>query len=147
LRDQPFGFAFRHTEGGAVFGGRAGDRDVNEADGPAQAADRLQQPRHEIAMHRAGIAAGAVLQHAEAIDDDIDAVIFDQPRQRRRIHRHHRQLQIERVGLLRSRKSPRDPDHMKSPRAQIVGDEPSDQAGGAEHQDFARRNLFAHRRP
>ena len=35
-------------------------------------ADRLQQPRDEIAMHGGRVAAGAVLQHAETIDDDID---------------------------------------------------------------------------
>jgi hypothetical protein len=53
-------------------------------------------------------------------------------------------LQIERACLLRGRESSRYPDHVKTPRAQIVGDEPPDQAGGAEHQDFAHRHLFAH---
>ncbi len=100
-----------------------------------------QQPLDEIAMHRAGVAAGAVLQHAEAIDDEVDAVIADQPRQRSRVHRHHRHFQIERAGLLRGCVAPRDPDHLKTPHAQIVGDEPPDQAGGAEHQNFLR---FAH---
>ena len=37
--------------------------------------------------------------------------------------------------------SPRDPDHLKTSHAQIVGDEPPDQAGGAEHQNLSR---FAH---
>jgi hypothetical protein len=31
---------------------------------------------------------------------------------------------------------PRDPDRLKAPKAQIVGDEPADQAGSAEHKDF-----------
>ena len=52
---------------------RAGNRDMDQADRTAAVADRLQQPRDEIAMHGGGVAAGAILQHAEAIDDDIDA--------------------------------------------------------------------------
>jgi hypothetical protein len=95
----------------------------------------------QIAMHGTGIAAGTVLQHAEAIDDELDAVFPDHPRQRRWIHRHDRKLQIERACLLRGRKSPRDPDHMKAACAEIVGDETPDQAGRSEHENFAR---FAH---
>jgi hypothetical protein len=143
-RDQSLGFAFCRTEGGAVVIGGAGYRDVHQPDRAAAIADRLQQPRDEIAMHGTGIAAGSVLQHAEAIDDEIDAVLPDQPRQRRCIHRHDRQFQIERACLLRGRKPPRDPDHMKAPRPQIVGDEAPDQAGRPEHENFAR---FAHRTP
>ena len=37
-----------------------------------------KQPRDEIAMHGVGVAAGAILQHAEAIDDDIDGVLAQQ---------------------------------------------------------------------
>jgi hypothetical protein len=55
---------------------------MDEADRPAAAADRPQQPLDEIAMHIAGVAAGTILQHAEAIDHDVDIVIPDQPRQR-----------------------------------------------------------------
>ena len=112
---------------------------MDEADRAAAVADRPQQPRDEIAMHVAGVAARPVLQHAEAIDHDIDAVIPISRASAACIHRHDRHFQIERAGLLRGRKSPRDPDHMKAPRAQIVGDEPPDQAGRAEHEDFARR--------
>ena len=34
---------------------------------------------------------------------------------------------------LRSREMPRDPDRVKTPRAQVIGDGAPDQAGGAEH--------------
>ena len=34
-----------------------------------------KQPRDEIAMHGAGVAARTVLQHAEAIDHDIDGAV------------------------------------------------------------------------
>ncbi len=110
-----FGFALGPAEGGAVVIGGAGNRDVDETDRPAAVADRPQQPLDEIAMHIAGVAARAVLQHAEAIDYDIDVVIPDQPRQRGRIHRHHGHFQIERAvsfartqiaARSRSRESP-----------------------------------------
>ncbi len=70
---------------------------MDEADRAAGGFDRAQQPLDEIAVDIAGVAAGAVLQHAEAIDRDVDAVVADEPRQRRRIHRHHGQFQIERT--------------------------------------------------
>jgi hypothetical protein len=117
---------------------------VNQPDRAATIADRLQQTRDEIAMYRAGIAARAVLQDAEAVDDDVDAMGLDQPRQIRRIHRHDRHFQIECGGLLRRRKMPRDADHVKTFGAEVVGDEPSDQAGGAEQQDLARRSFCIH---
>ena len=102
--------------------------------------DRLQQPLDEIAVHRAGVAAGTVLQHAEAIDHDIGLLLPQQPRQRFRIHRQDRPFDIERGGLLRGRKAPGDAGDLKAPRAQVVGDEPADQSGGAEHQDVAERD-------
>ena len=74
---------------------------MHQPDRTVAVADRLQQPRDEIAMHGGRVAAGAVLQHAETIDDDIDAVIAQQPRQRGRFHRHHRQFEIERADFLR----------------------------------------------
>ncbi len=106
-----------------------------------------QQARDEIAMHGAGVAAGAVLQHAEAIDDDIDLALADQPRQRGCVHRHDRQFEIEGAGLLRRREMPRDADRVKAPHAQIVGDEPPDQAGGAEHEDLSRQRSCSHAPP
>ena len=110
---------------------------MHQPDRTAAVADRLQQPRDEIAMHGGRVAAGTVLQHAEAIDDDIDACS--------RISRASAAASIDMTGSSRSsallfcerRNLPRDPDHMKSPRAQIVGDEAADQAGGAEHQNFS----------
>jgi hypothetical protein len=74
---------------------------MHQPDRTVAFADRLQQARDEIAMHGGGVAAGAVLQHAEAIDDDIDAAIAQQPRQRGRFHRHDRQFEIERAAPLR----------------------------------------------
>ena len=74
---------------------------MHQPDRAVAFADRLQQPHDEIAMHGGGVAAGAVLQHAEAIDDDIDVVIAQQPRQRCRFHRHNRQFEIERAAFLR----------------------------------------------
>jgi hypothetical protein len=140
--DQPLGFALCRADGGAVLIGGAGNRDLHEADRAAARLDRAQQPLDEIAVHVARVAARAVLQHAETIDHEINLVVADQPRQRGGIHRQQRQFQVERAGLLRSRKPPRDPDHIKAARAQIVGDEPPDQAGRPEHQDFLR---VAHR--
>jgi hypothetical protein len=145
--NQSFGFALGPAEGGAILRRGAGDRDVNKANRAAAATDRLQQPLDEIAMHGADIAAWTVLQHAQAIDHDINAVIPDQPRQRGRIHRHHRHLQIERVCLLRRRESPCDPGDMKAPCAQIVGNESPNQAGRAEHEDFAQRSFSRHGPP
>ena len=55
---------------------------MDQPDRAAAVADRLQEARDEIAVHGGGIAAGAILQHAEAIDDDIDGAIAQQPRQR-----------------------------------------------------------------
>ena len=94
-------------------------------------------------MHGGGVAAGTVLQHAEAIDDDIDAVIAQQPRQRDRFHRHDRQFEIERIAFLRGGQFARDTHHGKSPPAQIVGDETADQAGGAEHEDLSDVGVHA----
>ena len=67
---------------------------MDEADRATGVADRLQQPRDEIAMHGAGIAAGAVLQHAEAIDDEIDAAIS--------ISRASEPASIDSTGISRS---------------------------------------------
>ena len=105
------------AEGGAVLIGRAGDRDVHEAHRAAAVADRRQQPFDEIAMHRAGVAAGPVLQHAEAIDHDIDLALADQPRQRGCIHRHDRKLKIEALDLLRGSKCRATPIALKTPRS------------------------------
>ena len=90
-------------------------------------------------MHGAGVAAGAVLQHAKAIDDDVDGMVAQELGQRGGIHRHHRELKVERTAHLRGGKASRDADDMKAPRTQIVGDEAADQAGGAEHEDLALR--------
>jgi hypothetical protein len=38
---------------------------------------------------------------------------------------------------------PRDANGLKAPQPQIVGDEPPDQAGGAEHEDFSRREVLS----
>lgn len=38
---------------------------------------------------------------------------------------------------------PRDAEYLKTAQAQIVGDEPSDQAGSAENEDFSR-DRFSH---
>jgi len=111
---------------------------VNEPCPTATVANRGQQALDEIAMHGACVAARTVLQHAEAVDDDIDFAFADQPRQRGGIHRHDGHFEIEGAGLLRRRQMPRDANRLKTPRAQIVGDEAADQAGGAEDQDFAR---------
>ena len=134
--NQPLGLALGRAEGGAVLIGRAGDGDVNEPNRAAAVADRRQQTFDEIAMHGAGVAARAVLQHAEAIDHDIDLALADQPRQRGCIHRHDRKLEIGGAGLLRRLEMPRDADRLKTPQSQIIGDEPPDQAGGAEDEDF-----------
>jgi hypothetical protein len=74
---------------------------MHEPDGAAAIADRPQQPRDEIAVHGSDVAAGAILQQPYAIDDDINAMIGDQPRQRGRIQRQQRHLKIERACLLR----------------------------------------------
>ena len=37
---------------------------MHQPDRTVAVADRLQQPRDEIAMHGGGVAAGTVLQHA-----------------------------------------------------------------------------------
>ena len=71
---------------------------MHQSDRPFALAQSLQQPCDEIAMHGRRVAARAVLQHAEAIDDDIDAMFAQQPRQRRRVHRHDGQFEIERAG-------------------------------------------------
>jgi hypothetical protein len=115
-RDQPLGLAFCHAEGGLVLVGRAGNRDVDEPDRAAGITDRSQQPCDKVAVHRAGVAARPVLEHAEAVDDDVDAVIGDQPRQRGLLHRQDRHLQIESADLLRGREFSCQPDHMKAPR-------------------------------
>jgi hypothetical protein len=65
-------------------------------------------------------------------------MVPNQPRQRAGFHRHDRHFQIKRACVWRRRKSPRDSGHMKTLRAQIVGNEPSDQAGRAKHEDFTR---------
>ena len=62
--------------------GRAGNRDMDQANGSARIPDRLQQPLDEIAMHRAGVAAGPILQDTEAVDDHVDLAFAQQPRQR-----------------------------------------------------------------
>ena len=103
------------AEGGAILLGGPGNRDVHQPDRTAAVADRLQQARDEIAMHRAGVAARTVLEHAEAIDDDIDGMLADQARQRGRIHRQDRQFEIEGAHLLRGRQMPRDADHAEIP--------------------------------
>jgi hypothetical protein len=113
--DQPLGFALGGGKGGAISFGDAGDRYLHEADGAAAVADRLQQPRDKIAMHGVGVAAGAILQHAEAVDDEVDGALAQQPCQRRRIHRHDRQFEIERT-LLGGGEFSRDADDRKSPR-------------------------------
>jgi len=89
-------------------------------------------------MHRAGVAARAILQNAETVDDHVDRMIPDQPRKRGCVHGKNGQFQIERRHPLRGRECPRDADHMKALRAQIVGDKASDQAGRTEHEDVAR---------
>ena len=137
FRDQPLGLALGGREGGPVGLGRAGNRDVHQPDRAAAVADRLQQPRDEIAVHGGRVAAGAVLQHAEAIDDDIDAVIAQQPRQRDRFHRHDRQFEIERAAFLRGEQFASDTQDGKPADAQIARHEAVDQTGGAEHQNFS----------
>jgi hypothetical protein len=128
----------------AVRSAAAGDRNLDQAQRMSAIADRLQQPHDEIAVHGGGVAAGAVLQHAEAIDHHINSVIAEQPRQRGRGHRQDRHFQVGRVRPLPGGELSRDCDHAKTSDAQIVGDEPSDQAGGAKHQDFAHGGQFAH---
>jgi len=99
-------------------------------------ADRFEQSRHEVAMHRACVAARTVLQYAEAVDDDIDLVGAKQLRQVSDIHRHQWQLEIGCAHLLCSRELPRDPDRVKAARPQIVGEVASDQARRAKHEDI-----------
>ena len=106
--------------------------------------DRLQQPCDEIAVHGGRVAAGAVLQHTEAIDDDIDAMVAQQPRQRGRFHRHDRKFEIERAAFLRRGQFAGDAHHTKSPDAQIAGNEAAGVGpGGAEHQDFSDVGVHA----
>ena len=130
--------------GGAVRSRRAGHRNLDQAQRPAAIARRLHQPRDEIAVNGGGVTAGTVLQQAEAVDHHINSVIAEQPRQRDRGHQQDRHLQVKRVRPLPGGELSRNPDHVKTSDAQIVGDEPSDQAEGAQHQDFAHRGKFAH---
>ncbi|MGY4599621.1 hypothetical protein ACVWXL_007367 [Bradyrhizobium sp. GM22.5] len=133
--DQTFGLTLRRCERGSILAGGPGNRDVHKPDRTAAAANRLKQSYDEIAMHRVGIAAGAVLEHAEAVHDDIDRVLTKEARQSRRIEGEDRQLDVQRAHLLRHRQAARHPDHAKSMRAKIVGDVAADQAGGAEHEN------------
>ena len=55
---------------------------MDQANGAAAIPDRLQQPLNEIPMHGAGVAAGPILQHAEAVDDHVNLALTQQPRQR-----------------------------------------------------------------
>ena len=114
---------------------------MDKADRTAAAADCLQQPRDKVAVNGICVAAGTILQHAETIDDDIGLVLPDQPRQRCCVHRHHGEFQIGGAHLLRRRKMPRDPDRLKTSLTQIVGDEPADQAGRAQHENLPRTDI------
>jgi hypothetical protein len=143
-RDQPLGLTFCHAEGGLVLIGCTGNGNVDEPDGAAAITDRSQQPRDKIAVHRAGVAARSVLQHAEAVHHQFDVLIPNQPRQRGLLHRQDRHFQVERVGSLRSREFSRDPDDVKAARAQIIGDEAPDQPGCSEHEDFACSHFRVH---
>src|SRR5262249_11681677 len=58
-RDQPLGFALGGAERRLVFLRFAGDRDMDQANAAAAITDRQQQPFDKIAMHRAGVTAGA----------------------------------------------------------------------------------------
>ncbi|MFK4527795.1 hypothetical protein ABIF90_005776 [Bradyrhizobium japonicum] len=97
--------------------------------------DRLKQARDEIAMHRAGVAAGTILEHAKTVHDDVDGMLAEEAHQRGCVERQDRLLDVPCAHLLRGRQAACDADHAKSPHAQIVGDEAPDQAGGAEHQN------------
>ena len=67
--------------------GDPGDRDVHQPDRTTAAGDRLKQARDEIAMHGVGVAAGAILEHAEAVHDDIHVMLAQQACQRGRVER------------------------------------------------------------
>jgi hypothetical protein len=99
--DQAFGFALGRAERRAVLIGRPGNGNMDKVHRAAAVADRRQQASHEIAVHGARVATGAVLQHPEAIDHEIDPALTNQPRQRGRVHRHDRKLEIEGADLLR----------------------------------------------
>ena len=134
-RDQAFGLALGGGERGTIRFGDPGDRDVHQPDRTAAAGDRLKQARDKIAMHGVGVASGAILEHAEAVHDDIHVMLAQQACQRGRVEDEDRQLDIERAHCLRGRQAARETDHAKPARAQIVRDEAADQAGGAEHQN------------
>ena len=136
-RDQPLGLALGLAEGGAVLIRGAGDRDMDQ---------RIARPLSLIACSSRATKSrctAPVSLPGPSCSTPRQLTTTSMPRSRisrasaARIHRHHGQLQIERAWPLRRRKLPRDADHLKAPRAQIVGDEPPDQAGSAEHQDFA----------
>jgi len=79
--DQALRLALGQAERGFVIPCLARDGDVDQANRAATILDRLQQPLDEIPMYEARVAAGTILKHAEAIDDDIDRPVPQQPRQ------------------------------------------------------------------
>ena len=98
--------------------------------------DGVDQPRDESDMHVARIAAGAVLQHAETVHDDVGLPRLDQLGKLKRRHRHDRQFDI--LALRSGRKAARDTNDPKATATQIRSEVLADQAGRAEHQGCAR---------
>jgi|GEM_PF-5696642 len=143
-RDQTFGVAFGRCEGGAIRLHHPGDRDVHQTDRTAAIANCLKQARDEITMHGICVAAGPVLEHAEAVHDDIDGMLAEHSRQRSRIQDEDRQLDVQRAHLLRRRQLTCHAYNAKATRTQIVGDEAADQAGGAEQQDGSLTHCAPH---
>ena len=62
----------------------------------------------------------------------------EKSRQRWSIQRQNRLFEIERTHLLRRRQCARDTDHPKAARAEIVGHDATDQAGGAKQENVSR---------
>ncbi|MGY3547141.1 hypothetical protein ACVW0W_002908 [Bradyrhizobium sp. USDA 4469] len=99
-RDQPLGLALGGGERAAIGFGCSGNRDVHQPDRAAAHGDGLKQPCDKIAMNGAGVAPGTILEHAEAVHDEINRMLLQQGGQGGRVERQDRQLDIERAHSL-----------------------------------------------
>ena len=107
------------------------------SDGRALARHRPGQPRDEIPVDRVGRPATAILQHADAVDDDVRL----QPRlgcRRIEIDEGGNSPCRSNAGLLCRRELPGDGGHPVAPVAEPQDERLPDQTGGAENGDRRR---------
>ena len=141
--DQAFALPLGPAERGDILVLTAGHRHVDEQHRPRLHRDGLQQPLDEALVHIAGPAARAILEHADAVHDDVDAALRQERRESVRLEFSHRAGHgaiAECFGLGRGEPA-RDGHDRKAFADERLGHGLADEARGAEDRD--RREGFA----